>query len=69
MKKTKHKPYYAIPAYQILSRKTDIEMANLLGITVRTYKDKISGFSDFSSEQGRVLSNIFGKTQEEIFLT
>ena len=69
MKKMKHKPYYAIPAYQILAKKTDDEMAAILDITTRTYKDKIKGCSDFTSEQGRILASVFGKTQEEIFLT
>lgn len=69
MREIKHKPYYCIPAYQILSKKTDEDMANILGITVRTYKDKIAGYSDFSFEQGRILSAVFRRTQEEIFLT
>lgn len=67
--KIKHKPYYAIPAYQILSKKTDKEMAEILNITVRTYKNKISGVSDFTWEQAQILSRVFEKTQEEIFLT
>ena len=68
MRKKKHKKYYAIPAYQILSKKTDDEMAQLLGICKRTYKEKIEGYSDFTLEQSKKLSSIFGKTQEEIFL-
>ncbi|MBQ4153902.1 MAG: hypothetical protein IJE01_01715 [Clostridia bacterium] len=69
MRKKKHQPYYKIPAFQILSRKTDDEMAQLLGICKRTYKEKIEGYSDFSSEQGKILSTIFGVSQDEIFLT
>ncbi len=65
----KHKPYYTIPAYQILSRKSDDDMAKILGISKRTYKEKIEGYSDFTSEQGKVLAATFNKTQDEIFLT
>jgi plasmid maintenance system antidote protein VapI len=68
MRVKKHQKYYAIPAYQILCKKTDDEMAQMLGICTRTYKEKIEGYSDFTLEQGKKLSLIFGKTQEEIFL-
>ncbi len=69
MREKKHEKYYRIPAYQILIRKSDDEMAKELGICKRTYKEKIEGYSDFSTEQGRKLSSIFGVTQDEIFLT
>ncbi len=67
MRKKKHKKYYKIPAFQILSQKSDDEMAEILGICKRTYKEKIEGYSDFTSEQGKVLSTVFGVTQDEIF--
>lgn len=69
MRKKNHDKYYKIPAYQILSKKTDEEMAKLLGVCVRTYKEKITGYSDFTSEQGKVLASVFGVSQDEIFLT
>jgi len=69
MRKKKHDKYYAIPAYQILCKKTDDEMSALLGICKRTYKEKIEGYSDFTSEQGRTLSAVFGVSQDNIFLT
>lgn len=69
MRTKKHEEYYRIPAYQILSRKSDNEMASLLGVCKRTYKEKITGYSDFTSEQGKKLSEIFGVSQDEIFLT
>lgn len=69
MRKKKHEKYYKIPAFQILSRKTDDDMAAILGMCKRTYKEKIEGYSDFTSEQGKILSNVFGVTQDEIFLT
>lgn len=69
MREKKHKKYYRIPAYQILSKKTDEEMAASLGMCKRSYKEKIEGYSDFTSEQGKQLSLIFGVSQDEIFLT
>lgn len=64
-----HPPYYAIKAYQILSKKTDEEMAEALGISKRTYTDKVNGYSDFTNTQGEILASIFQKTKDEIFLT
>ena len=69
MRIKKHKPYYKIPAFQILSKKNDDEMAELLGVCKRTYKEKIEGYSDFTSEQGRTLASVFGVSQDEIFST
>lgn len=65
----KHPQYYAIKAYQLLAKLSDEDMANKLGMSKRTYKDKINGYADFSSAEGIALSNIFNKPQEEIFLT
>lgn len=64
----KHPRYYAIPAYQILARKSDSEMATALGMSVRTYRDKIEGWSDFTHTDGDVLCNLLGKTRDDIFL-
>lgn len=69
MRIKKHEKYYKIPAFQILCKKNDDEMAEILGICKRTYKEKIEGYSDFTSEQGKILSSIFGVSQDEIFLT
>ncbi|MBP1737293.1 MAG: hypothetical protein H6Q60_1174 [Oscillospiraceae bacterium] len=64
-----HDKYYVIPAYQILSKKSDFDVANVLGITVRTYKDKINGYSDFSISEGRILAGLFERSQADLFLT
>lgn len=64
----KHQPYYAIRAYQILSKLSDKDIASALGITTRTYYNKVEGFSDFSAEQARILTDLFGRTMDEIFL-
>ena len=69
MRRKKHDKYYRIPAFQILCKKTDDDMAEILGICKRTYKEKIEGYSDFTSEQGKTLSSVFGVSQDEIFLT
>ena len=69
MRKKKHEKYYKIPAYQILSKKSDDEMAKILGVCKRTYKEKIEGYSDFTSEQGKILSSVFRVSQDDIFLT
>lgn len=68
-RKIKHPEYYAISAHMTLARRTSEECANLLGISARTYKEKIKGFSDFSADQGRRLSEFLGVTQEQLFLT
>lgn len=65
----KHPKYYAIEAYQILSKKSDKDMAKLLGISTRTYKDRINGYSDFSCWEGETLAKLFGKSKDDIFLT
>ena len=61
MRVKKHKQYYKIPAFQILAKKSDDEMAQILGICKRTYKEKIEGYSDFTSEQGRVFLTFFAR--------
>lgn len=63
-----HPRYYAIDAYMILAKKTPDECANHLGMTERTYKEKITGYSDFSAEQGRKLASFLNCSQSEIFL-
>lgn len=63
----KHERYYAIPAYQILAKKSDEEMAKLLGISVRTYKEKVEGYSEFTTSQGQAIASALGRTQDEIF--
>lgn len=69
MRDKKHEKYYKIPAYQILNKKSDAEMAALLGICVRTYKEKIEGYYDFTAEQGKLLASVLNASQDDIFLT
>ena len=63
-----HPKYYAIDAYMILAKKSYHECADHLGISERTYKEKITGYSDFSAEQGRKLALFLNCSQSEIFL-
>ena len=63
-----HPEYYAIPAYEVLARKTTEECAQALGICLRTYKEKIKGYSDFSATQGALLSEFLGVSQDDLFL-
>lgn len=65
----KHPEYYAIPAYQRLARLSDEDVARYLGVTVRTYKDKINGYSDFSNTQGEMLARLLNQPQRNLFLT
>lgn len=68
-RKLKHSKYFTIPAFMILAKKTDKDCSELLGISTRTFKDKIKGYSDFTAEQGRQLSEFLEVTQEQLFLT
>lgn len=65
----KHPEYYAIKAYQILEKISDEEMATLLGMTKRTYCDKVKGYADFTPAEGIAIAKFLHKTQDEIFLT
>lgn len=65
----KHPKYYALIAYQMLEKLTDDFMANFLGVTKRTYKDKVNGYSDFTPAEALAISQLFKRSQDEIFLT
>lgn len=64
----KHPFYYAIPAYQKLARMTNAEVAKELGITERSYYNKIHGATDFTVEQSMKLCALFGRSMDELFL-
>lgn len=68
-KKLKHPKYYAIKGYQILARKTDQQMADALDITVRTYKNRINGISDFSATDANIMEQLLHVKKDDIFLT
>jgi len=62
-----HPEYFKIKGYQILARVSDEKAADALGICTRTYREKRDGYSDFSLEQGRLLSELLGQSQETLF--
>ena len=69
MSQRKHKPYYAIKAFQILARKTSKECAEILGISERTYWNKINGYSDFSIPEAEALAQFLGRKKlDDIFM-
>lgn len=65
----KHPMYYALKAYQLLAKLTDDDMADYLGVTRRTYTDKVNGYSDFTPAEAVAISKKLDKTQDEIFIT
>lgn len=65
----KHPEYYAIKAYQVLAHKDFDYMASCLNVSVRTYKDKIFGYSDFSVTESEILAYELGRSKEELFVT
>lgn len=69
-RRRRHEFYYAVPAYQILTNKTNKECADLLGISERTYWDKVHGFADFTlPEAAKLATFLQRKTVNDIFLT
>lgn len=69
VREKKHPVYFALRAYQLLERLSDDDMADYLGITKRTYNDKVNGYSDFSPPQAMAIAKKLNRTQDEIFLT
>ena len=64
-----HAEYYAIPAYLILARKSAKDAADHLGMCERSFKEKVSGFSDFTRAQAEKLSEYLCVTQDALFVT
>lgn len=62
-----HQTYQGILGYQKISGYTDEEVAKALGYCVRTYKDKIYGYSDFSVRDAEILSSLFGVSKDVLF--
>ena len=65
----KHKEYIFIRAYQKKFGYSNKEMGDMLSCSARTYSDKVLGWKDFSSLEGKELSRIFGVSQDVLFLT
>ena len=68
-RRMKHAEYHNIIGYQKIRKKTNADMAKALDISCRTYHDKVKGYSEFTAEQGKVISSILSVSQDELFLT
>lgn len=66
-RKKYHLTYQSILGYQKISGYTDEEVSKALGYCVRTYKDKIYGYSDFSVRDAEILSNLFSVSKDALF--
>lgn len=64
-----HAEYYAIPAYLILARKSAKDAADYLGMCERTFKEKVTGYNDFTRSQSENLSRFLGVSQDDLFVT
>ena len=53
----------------MLEKLSDEEMAEYLGVSKRTYTDKVNGYSDFSPAEAIALSEKLNRSQDDIFLT
>jgi hypothetical protein len=71
MKKRKkvHDEYVFVKAYQKLFDYSDKQMGDMLGCSASTYSDKVRGWLDFGSLEGKELSRIFNVSQDFLFLT
>ena len=65
----KHPPYYALKGYQLIKRISDEKMAEILGICVRSYREKRDGYGDFSIPQAQKISETLELPTDKIFLT
>ncbi|MDR1464913.1 MAG: hypothetical protein LBJ11_06410 [Oscillospiraceae bacterium] len=63
-----HEPYYAIPALLQLNRISRSEAAALLGVTQRTFDDRIAGYGDFSIQDAAKLGQKLNEDWSQIFL-
>lgn len=64
-----HPEYFRIKGYQIIHNISDYEMAEKLSCSVRTYRDKVNGWNEFSALQARRVSEILGVDQDTLFFT
>lgn len=64
-----HPEYYAVKGHQILKRVSDEDIARELNISVRTYREKVKGYYDFSLQEGEKLSRLLDVGKDDLFLT
>ena len=68
-KNKQHPKYNRIDGYQAVFGKSNEEMAEALGCSVRTYRDKVNGSRDFSLRELRILCSLFGRSADELLHT
>ena len=66
-RKKVHREYYFLRAWQKHKGYSDEYMASVLSCSVRSYNDKVLGWSDFSPLEGRELSRLFDISQDVLF--
>lgn len=69
LKKEKHKEYVFLTAYQKRKGLSDTEVAEILGISTRTYQNKVKGLSDFTLSEAIKLCETLEESKETLFLT
>lgn len=62
-----HREYVFLRACQKHEGYSDEYMGNVLSCSARSYNDKVLGWSDFTSLEGKELSRLFNKSQEFLF--
>ena len=67
--KSKHYPYAMVSGYAKLAGYTMEQLAAKLCITRKTLDHKISGRSDFTLTEAKILESLLGQSRESIFLT
>ncbi len=63
-----HPPYYFLQAYQRQAGYSNEYMGNLLGMSGRSYLNKVLGWSDFTNQQAVKIAAVFRAPQDQIFL-
>jgi plasmid maintenance system antidote protein VapI len=69
LKKEKHKEYVFLTAHQKRKGLSDAEVAEILGISTRTYQNKVKGLSDFTLSEAIKLCETLEESKETLFLT
>lgn len=67
MKKVIHAEYVFIPAYQKRKKLTDENMSQKLGMSIRTYRDKVKGYGDFTLTEANKICELLEETKDNLF--
>lgn len=69
MRLKKHPEYRQLRAFMYIQNHTDKTMADVIGVSERTFHDKRVGYGDFTIEQGDKIAAVLGRSKDEIFVT